>query len=322
MKLPPFSPLRQKRLRTAGFYWGLGFCLAVCACVLAGTVMTSMGCSNISKDDVAKRYVDQTPAALGQLNQQNIDMNKLLQQGAQISEANTDARGFLASALNNFADFWSVYPPAATRPAPIVSAEKNVKAADGKLADQVNTLTAAKATADGVIKSQQETIKTLGDQVKENAELKADGLAKAQTIAEDQAALKKWEDQDKDFFGTARRWWKAFKLICIIAIPVLLLLGYLGTRYGADSLIKPVADGVGAAEGALVNAGRWTIGKASAGILSLFGPIGHMIDEHAANVKALAQKAAATSSTAAAGRPAQTPVITVVTAAPLPVSNP
>lgn len=321
MKLPPFSPLRQKRLRTAGFYWGLGFCLAVSLCVAAGTIMSAMGCSNIAKDDVAKNYVDHTPTALDQVNQQRADMTKLLQQGAKISEANTDARGFLASALNNFADFWSALPPATPRPAPIVTAEANVKAADGKLADQVNTLTQAKATADGVIKSQQETIKTLGDQVKENAALKADGIAKGEQLAKDAEALKKWEDQDKDIFGTARRWWHAFKWICLFAIPVLLLLGYLGTRYGADKLIQPVADGVGAAEGAVVNAGKWVMGKAAAGILSVFGPIGHMIDEHAAGVKALAKQAAAAPAPAAP-TPAQTPAITVSAAAPLPVSAP
>jgi hypothetical protein len=302
VKLPPWSPLRQRRYQRLGFFLGLGFCLALCTCVAIATTLQAAGCASHAADKlapVASGYRDNTPAAGKQLEKQRAETQRLVLQGEQAIQQNTNARGFLAGALSNFTDFFGALPPASPRPQPIVEAELNVKSADQQLDAQLKILAQQRQTADGVIAAQAETIKLLAAQVGENKRLRDEAVANAQKMVDQQKAIAKWEAMDRDIFGRARHLWRAFKWFCILALPILLIIAYLGVRYGADQITRPVAGGIGAAIGWVVSIAKWAAYYIGTGILALIPGIGHWVDEHITHVNRLekASKSAAPTTT-------------------------
>lgn len=284
----------RKSLISVGFWTTMGVALAIITCITVCTSLGALGaCSNSRWREVSKvgaNYKDQTPAAEKLLQRQNTDTKKAEDHVAAATTANTDAHGFLSLAASDFVEFWSLLPAADPRPATIVDAQNKVQLADGRLTSQLLDLQAAKSLQDGVVKSQQDTIKILAGQTADNAVLRADDLAKAGQIVQLQGNVDKLQakltKEEGDFFGRARHWWHAFKWFCVFSIPVILLLGYLGVRYGADKISAPIAGGIGGIIGAGISGirvGAYWLGTI---VMHAFPVVGAWLHSEALKVKA------------------------------------
>lgn len=178
---------------------------------------------------------------------------------------------------------------------PQVTPAKNAIDAGAKtLVEQRSTLQKALDLANGVIASQQKTIAALGDQVGINEQLRSEGVANGTQIASLTTINEKFEKQDQDVFGKARRAWHNFQrdilIFLVVGVPLLIVLGVLGVRYGADKITRPAADGIGMVGGWIVGGIRWFGYYAGTFILAIVPFVGHIFDEVANDARSAIQK--------------------------------
>jgi hypothetical protein len=209
---------------------------------------------------------------------------------------------------------------AATQP-DVPGAKSNLVDADKALKAQITDLNKLLTFANNTISTDNTVILNLSGQADLNAQLQAEGKANGAKMEGLETANAKYALQDQDIFGKMRRWWEELKWFLLISIPILIILGVLGVRYGADKITAPVLSSIGGFLGwalTLIQAAGYYIGTF---ILSIFPFVGHLFDEVANDARTAIDKLEGKSTTTPGPTPTPpaTPAVTVAPGTPVVV---